>query len=332
MQALSTISAPEIGNLWTQYLQDSMGICVMKYALKHMKDEEIRSLYEHSLGISEKHIHEITEMFKQFNFPIPIGFTDKDVNDDAPPLFSDAFWLEYLHNMVTHGLSGYHIAFSTSLRKDIRDFYRQCNLDSMDLYDRSLDLLMKKGLYSRPPIIAIPERVEFVYDSNYVNGWLGEKRPLNSIEINNIFFNLRKSILAKALLVGFSQVAVNKEVKQYLLKANYTIQKHISIFSNILHEDDLPSPTMWDAEVTSSTIAPFSDKLIMYHSGFVFNMGIAYYGAAIASSFRRDLVSQCELAVIRDLKNQDNWIEIMIRNGWFEQPPQAIDRKALSKV
>lgn len=326
------LSAPEIANLWTQYLRETMAVCIAKFALRHMKDQEIRLIYEHSLGLSEKHINHIAEIFKESNFPIPLGFSDKDVNFEAPPLFSDNLWLEYLHDMVTHGLSGYSIAFSTSVRSDIRKFYYQCNINAMDIYDQSLDLLMTKGLYVRPPSISIPEKIEFINDTNYVNGWLGGRRPLNAIEINNTYFNLKKSILAKALLLGFSQVATNKEVKQFLLKAIYTVQKHLSIFSTSLHQDHLPSPPMWDTEVTSSTISPFSDKLIMYHTGFVFNMGMAYYGVALASSFRRDLAVQCEEAIIRDIKNQDTWTEIMIKKGWFEQPPQAVDRKALSKV
>ena len=100
------LSAPEIANLWTLYLRETMAICMTRFALRHMKDEDIRSIFEQSLGISEQHINYITEVFNQFKFPIPLGFSDKDVNYEAPPLFTDALWLEYLHDMITHGLSG----------------------------------------------------------------------------------------------------------------------------------------------------------------------------------------------------------------------------------
>ncbi|MEK1832293.1 DUF3231 family protein [Priestia megaterium] len=52
---------------------------------------------------------------------VPIGFTDKDVDLDAPHLFTDTFWLVYIHEMTMHGLAGYSISFSVSARKDIRD-------------------------------------------------------------------------------------------------------------------------------------------------------------------------------------------------------------------
>ena len=81
------LSAPEIANLWTQYMRETMAICITKFALRHMQDQDIRSIYEHSLGISENHINQITEKFKQFQIPIPMGFNDKDVNYEAHALF-----------------------------------------------------------------------------------------------------------------------------------------------------------------------------------------------------------------------------------------------------
>ncbi|MED1467563.1 DUF3231 family protein [Bacillus salipaludis] len=42
--------------------------------------------------------------------------------------------------------------------------------------------------------------------------------------------------------------------------------KDAESFDVILQEDHLPMPKRWDAEITDSTVSPFSDKLMMYGS------------------------------------------------------------------
>lgn len=122
---LNRLSSSEITNLWSHYIRESMAICVSKYALKDIKDSEIRSTLEYALSLSNSHIQKLINYFKQEKFPIPVGFTDEDVNLKAPPLFSDNFWLMYVYGMTMHGSSLFSLAFNSSARKDIRDFYYQ---------------------------------------------------------------------------------------------------------------------------------------------------------------------------------------------------------------
>jgi len=125
------LTSSEITSLWAQYIQDTMSVCISKYVLAKVKDSEVYSLFEFTLELAEK-------------LDLPIGFTDKGVNLNAPPLFTDTFWLVYIHEMTMHGLAGYSISFSVSARKDIRDHYYQCNIDAMDLYNKSIEILIWK--------------------------------------------------------------------------------------------------------------------------------------------------------------------------------------------
>nr|WP_280168891.1 DUF3231 family protein [Priestia megaterium]MDH3159661.1 DUF3231 family protein [Priestia megaterium] len=138
------LTSTEITSLCTQYHQDTLAVCVAKHVLATVTDADIRSLFAFSLKLSEKHIEILTAIFRAEHFPLPNGFTDEDVDLHAPPLFTDSFWLKYLHDMTIHGLSGYGISFSVSVRRDIRDYYHKCNLDAMEIYNRSLDLLLAK--------------------------------------------------------------------------------------------------------------------------------------------------------------------------------------------
>ena len=99
------LTSTEITNLLTQFEQETMSICIGKYVLATVKDPQIRSVFQFSLELSEKHVKKLKEFFNKEKFPVPNGFTEKDVNLEAPPLFTDTFWLEYLHTLIHIGLS-----------------------------------------------------------------------------------------------------------------------------------------------------------------------------------------------------------------------------------
>jgi hypothetical protein len=202
----------------------------------------------------------------------------------------------------------------------------------MELYNKSLNVLLSKGLFVRPPYISPAETVDFVKKQNFLTGWLGERRPLTAIEISHIQFNLRKSIMCKTLVLGFSQVAKSKQVREHMSRIADVKSNHIEIFRSILLEDELPSPPSWDSDVTNSTVAPFSDKLMMFHAGQLISFAIAYYGTALSASMRRDLGTKYTQVIAKDLTVAEDGANIMIENGWVEQPPQAEDRKALAGI
>jgi hypothetical protein len=185
-------------------------------------------------------------------------------------------------------------------------------------------------VYHRPPTLNPPERIDFVKSESFLTGWFGDKRPLNCIEITDIYFNLKKSILAKAVTVAFSQVAQLDKVRDFFIKATQVKEKPITMFSKLLNEENLPTPPTFDSEITRSTQAPFSDKLMLFLGGFLFSTAMVYYGTGWASSPRRDLTPKYMLAIGDDVTIGDDWIHLMIENGWLEQPPLAEDRKDLA--
>jgi hypothetical protein len=87
-------------------MYDSLAICVFRFLLENVKDKNIREILEFALEFAESHIVKITEFLTQENFPIPKGFTEEDINLNAPPLFTDTFMLVYVHIMTLHGLTG----------------------------------------------------------------------------------------------------------------------------------------------------------------------------------------------------------------------------------
>ncbi|NHM33810.1 DUF3231 family protein [Neobacillus terrae] len=324
------IVALDVSNLWTPYMNNTMALCVNKYGLQTIQNPEINAIFGKALNIAENIVQKITAIFNQEHFPIPHGFTEEDVHLDAPRLFSDEFLLFYLHQMSIHGLTSYSLGITASRRLDIRQFYFETYKGSYELYETTLGMLQSKGLLERPPTIVLPEKIEFAEKQSFLTGWFGERRPLNTIEISSLYFNLQKTILTKDLAMGFSQTAKLKEVRRFMEEVFKLATEHIEIFTSILHEDFISSAITWDTHVTDSQFAPFSDKLMIFHCAFLIQSAMAYYGTALSGAMRRDLGLKYSSAIARDVKLAEDCANIMIGNGWFEEPPSSVDRRELS--
>jgi len=86
----------EIAGLWNSYMSDSMIVCVLSYYLKQVEDNETRDTLQKTLDLATQHVQELTNIFNEEELPVPNGFTDSDVNVNAPRLFTDGFYLQYL--------------------------------------------------------------------------------------------------------------------------------------------------------------------------------------------------------------------------------------------
>jgi hypothetical protein len=77
----SLLTAAEVSALWLQYSGDSMAICVYKYFIKIVENEEIKSILKSALQLAETHINQIKQFLKSANFQLPVGLTDKEAID-----------------------------------------------------------------------------------------------------------------------------------------------------------------------------------------------------------------------------------------------------------
>jgi hypothetical protein len=137
-------------------------------------------------------------------------------------------------------------------------------------------ILEEKGIFTRPPIIPMPEKAEMVQKQSFLAGWLGERRPLSVIEVMNIYSNLQRNSLGQTILIGFSQVATSKTVRDYMLRGIDIGKKHVEVFGGVLKQEDLPASVPADTAVTQSTISPFSEKLMMFHTAALIAGSISF--------------------------------------------------------
>ncbi|NYV63834.1 DUF3231 family protein [Bacillus sp. Gen3] len=325
------LTSSEIGTLWGEYVNGTMTDVVNKYMASIIEDEEIKTIFESAINTFERQKQQIVSFMKKEGFPIPIGFTESDLFKGKQRLFTDIFCLHYLHIMTLHGLLGHTTSLGVSVRKDLRDFYDSCNNDAKKMYHQTIELLLEKGSFQRDPLFYPAKNPEYVSGNDFIDGFFGKGRRLSATEVLSIYFNLKKSIMAKTLSIAFSQVAQTKEVRKFLMETEKTSDGQIKTFSKIMQNDNLPVPKSWETEVTTSTDSPFSDKLMLYHMGFLFQAAQNYHGAGLASAMRTDLVTAYENTIIKNLLVTKKWFNLMVNNKWLEQPPLAPNRKEIAK-
>lgn len=323
------LTAAEMGSLWTNYINGTAAICVLKHFLAKVEDEEVRPVIEYALSASIKSITSLKTLFQKDYFPVPIGFTDQDVNPESPKLFSDTFVMMYLRNMSILGMAASSGALGMVTREDVVVFFKDTLKMAGELQDLTRALMLKQGTYVRPPFISVPDKVSFVEKQQFLAGFFGEKRALNAVEITLLFNNIQTNAIGKTLIIGFAQIAKDQEVKEYFLRGKQIAQKHMDYFSDTLKKEDLPAPMNWDTALSDSTMSVFSDKLMMYHISVMNAAGIGNYGASMSGSPRRDLALRYASLIPEITLYAEDGAKLLIKNGWMEEPPQTDDREQL---
>lgn len=323
------LTASELAYLWSTYIADSMSLCVNNYFLVHIEDEGIRGLLKHAQDLSQQHIEIIQGIFTEEGVQIPQAFTEKDVNLQAKRLFSDIFYLKYIHNMTKGGLVTYGRVLQNIYRADIHSFFSKCMTSTLELKWEATKLLLEKGVATRPPMIPYPDKIEFIEKQSFMLEGLGRRESLTGLEVTNLYANVITNQLGAGIATAFSQVAETDKVKKYILRGKDIALKHSKVFASYLEMGSLPVPMSIDQEVTNSTESPFSEKLIMFHFSMMIYAGIGNYGVAISESQRSDLVADYTRLLAEILKYSEDGVNIMIANEWLEQPPMAANRRDL---
>lgn len=320
-EKVTALTPAELGKLWATYVGNTMGSWVLRYYLKHVKDPDIKSLLSHALKLSDSFIEILHSLFKKEKFPVPVGFTEDDVDLNAPRLYYDEFYPHYLEYLAKAGISIYSVAIPLVSRKDIEELFAHCISETTKLILHSKSVLKKHNLLDNPPAISYPDEVEFVQDTSFLNGYFGDVRQLHGLEVAHLYGNIHNDRTSRALMLGFVQGAKQESVKAFLNRGIDLNQKHITKMSKKLIDAHLPAPPNIDHLVCSSNATPFSEKLMIFHKIDMFSMKIREYANGASLNGRRDigaLYMKCQIDV--SLYVEDG-AQLLIKNGWMEQPP-----------
>jgi hypothetical protein len=325
------LSSAEIGKLWITYTGNTMSRCVLDYYLNNVDDKDIRTILEQASKLTNYFLEGSKSLLQSVNHPIPVGFTKEDVNANAPRLFLDEFYLHYLRYTAKAGISIYSVAVPLMIRNDVREFFVDGVNNTMELINNINVMMLEKGFTRTPPVIPVPESVDFVNKKNYLSGFFGDIRPLHALEIAHLYDNIVNNMSSNALLIGFSQVCRNEKVKKFFVRGREITTSSLDLYTRLLNDDHLPALARIDHLVTPSQLSPFSDKLMVAHKIDMFSMKIRAFGNSIAVNGRRDVSVIYGRALIEIASYLQDGANIMIENGWMEQVPEALDRDKLTE-
>jgi hypothetical protein len=322
-------SASEIGNLWACDLAENMAVCMLKYMVAKSKDPDIKPVLQQALDFSTQRINSIETLFNSTHHPIPEGFGEKDVDINAPELFSEGFSLAYTRLMNVFIELKYSMALARSSRQDFRQFFSQSIDTSREISQRATDILLAKGLFAKAPHIIIPDRNEIVEDKNYYGSIFGGKRPLNALEISHLFHNMEVKLLLSTLKLGFSQVVKSEKIKKYLYNGSLMHKEQATDLGKLLVDENLPVAIPFDFHVTDSKHSPFSDKLMLAHSTVVTAFCLIEAGFGLTNTARKDIITTLTNIIAAILADSKDGTDLMIENGWLERVPETANRSEL---
>ena len=226
----------------------------------------------------------------------------------------------------------YSQILSNCARGDIRDYFTKLINESTGLYNKATDLRLSKGIFTRFPQVEVSEKIEYIKNENFIIDLFGEKRALLVGEITHISCVILANIIGRVLTTGFGQVCRTKEVSKYMFRGRDMSSKKIDVFTSVLTSENIPISSSSYSYVTDSTVAPFSEKLMMHHivaAGFI---SVSNDGLALAESLRSDLSTTYLRFLTEAMAYSKDGADIMIHNKWFEQPPQAVMHENLARV
>lgn len=333
-EVIIQLTSTELGTLWMVYISNSAVLILSKAFKDKTTDKEVQSILNSYIRDLQNINNIIMDIFNQEKAVIPIGFDERDIFKETPPLYDDIFHIMFVRQMTKLHLGHSAVYSAMSYMREVNDVFKQ-NYDTANkYYVIATDYLLKIGVLARPPYVTMPKEVEFIEDKNYMSGLnpFSDKRSLNTIEVGYITEAILNNIFGMQLITGFAQVAKENEVKEYFIEGKELAKKIISSFSETLLQSDIQPPSTGAGKATDSTQPPFSDKLMMFITSLITNSAMGYNALGISFSMRSDLPAKLSLVTIDTFNYAKKGGKIMIKHKWMEEPPQMEDRNQLTKM
>ncbi|MGM8215332.1 DUF3231 family protein [Bacillaceae bacterium W0354] len=326
MTEKASISSSELGVLWLTYQEKTMFLRMLEYFITKADEETAKDIMINLHKELESYVEKIIQIFEQEGAVIPVGYTSQDVNKDVPKLYDNGFDIMLVRLLNEIGMGLHSLNLTMTFREDITTLFEDLTATSQRYFRISSQYLLEKGLLARTPYVSMPKSVEFAKDHSYLGGIalnpFSQKRSLNTIEIAHIHKAIESNLTGLQLILGFANCANDGEVKQYFNEGKELAKSIIKELSEVMIKTNLPIPQSAGGNATRSTVAPFSDKLMMYCTSLFCSFSMGSNSIGTAFSLRNDLSAKNGVFIKDIFEYAHKGAKIMIKKGWMEEPPQ----------
>ncbi|UOY93127.1 DUF3231 family protein [Ectobacillus sp. JY-23] len=317
------LCSTEIGALWMTYQKKTVILRMLEYFRETAESTRARKLLDNMWKDLYPMVEELKHILQKEGAAVPIGFTEHDVNLNAPPLYINGFGVMFSRVLKEISMGMYTLHVTMTYRDDIIKYYRRLTQITHTYYYEFTTYLLEEGLLPRPTFINLPQSSAYITDKAYLKGTniLGHKRKLNTIEFGYLYHLIETNITGMQLISGFAQCADDSDLKRYFLKGQQLSKKMIAEATALLQAEDIQVPATPGGTVTNSTVSPFSEKLMTYCVYLLSNFGLGGQSFGAAFSLRNDLNATMSFLAKDVFEFARDGIHIMIANGWLEEPP-----------
>ncbi|MFB3167387.1 DUF3231 family protein [Neobacillus sp. 179-C4.2 HS] len=329
------ITSSELGTLWLTYQEKTMILRMLEYFIEKADDEKAKVIMTNLYGEIDLYVAKIAETLQNEGAVIPVGFTSQDVNKEVPKLYDNGFDIMFIRLLKEISMGLHSLNITMAYREDIVMIFKELTAITQKYYNLCTQYLLEKGMLARPPYVSMPNSVEFVKDTNYLGGLainpFSEKRTLNTVEVAHLHHSVESNITGMQMITGFAQSANEGEVKKFFNEGAELAKSIVKELSETLLQSDIQTPESSGGNATRSTVAPFSDKLMMYCTSLFCSFSMGGNSVGTAFSLRNDLPAKMAIFMKDIFEYSHKGAKIMIKNGWMEEPPQMEERKQIIK-
>lgn len=318
------MSSAELGSLWTTYHKKTMILRFLEYFIENADDEEAKNLMSSLWELLHPKVIEMKSMFENEGAASPEGFTKQDVNLEAPKLWENGFDIMFSRMLKQISTGMYALHLTISYREDIIRLYKQLTEITENYYGHFTQYLLERSLLPSPTYVTMPKSIDYITDKQYMKGTniLGHKRLLNTVEFGVLYHAIESNITGMQLMKGFAQCAKDEEVQKYFTKGMELSKEIIKEDENILLQNNIQSPATPGGTVTSSTIAPFSERLMMFCNFLLGGFSLGGQGFSGAFLWRNDLITKTGVQAKDVFEYTREGTILMMSKGWLEEPPK----------
>lgn len=328
-QTHTALCALEVSYLWAGYSVDNMSVSILSGYSSRTTDDQVKEVLAAAADFAREQVSRKGQLLSEEGMPLPKGFiVEEEVRLSAPRLFSDRFYLTYLSIATRLGLRFYAQALGAACREDVRFFSADSLQATERLQSAVLSLMQRRGEYFRPPVLTAPDHPEFIQKTSFMNGFFGDKRPLTGMEISGLYSSMELVLLMEAISTGFAQVSSDAKVKEQFLRMKELAAGHKQSMAKMLEQDDLPAPVSLLAEITNSSEALFSERLMLCHAAGLTGTLIEAYGSALSCTMRNDVAALYLKQTGQAGMLAKSLTKTLVDYEWLEKPPGALERQS----